>query len=111
LDYFAIPVNVYLSRFSDGSSKQELSLMTDESKLLNWVHPHISMNYFCVLVELNIFLLDVSTPEVKASKVNLVILCLDQADYVVTSLLPYFTVLVLIEALEFAMVIYFVGSH
>jgi hypothetical protein len=71
----------------------------NEVELLNGVVLDVSVDHFGVLVELNVLFLDVSAPEVKSGEIYLVVLGLNQTNYVVRTLFTYFAILILIEAM------------
>lgn len=77
--------------------------MSNEFKLLNWVIFYVSADYFGILVETNVLFFNISTPEVKSCKIDLVILSFNQADDVMRTLFPCLTILILIKAMQFAL--------
>jgi hypothetical protein len=74
--------------------------MDNVSELDNWVHFDIPSHYFSILVKVNVFLFDVSTPEVDPSKVYLVVLSFHQTNQIVVFLLTNLAKLILKESMQ-----------
>jgi hypothetical protein len=100
-----IPINIDLSRISQGNTKLKLGGLDNLSKLDNGVKSDISVHYFSVLIELKISFSYLSAPEIKSSKVELIVFGFDKAHKIVL----FFSKFVFEKSVKLALIAYSVS--
>jgi hypothetical protein len=100
-----IPINIDLSRISQGNTKLKLGGLDNLSKLDNRIKSDISVYYFSVLIELKISFSYLSAPEIKSSKVELIVFSFDKAHKIVL----FFSKFVFEKSVKLALIAYSVS--
>lgn len=85
--------------------------MANVFKFSNRIISKLSRYNFSILIKIDIFLFNISTPEVNPGEINLVILSFNQRDNVMTSFFSCCAILVLIKTMQFASFTQSIGCY